>query len=128
VPTWRDKTFRDAQANREVRSPLYGRRRIFPLGDVEASVVYNYPIQSGGADVMAFGLARLRKALPLIDPTAVIIAQIHDAVYVECDETKAEAVAKCVEDSLTCEFAFTPGGTPMKYVATAAIGTNLAEL
>lgn len=128
IPTWREKTLKTALTAREVRSPLLGRHRLFPLGDAEPSVIYNYPIQAGGADVMAKGLTALHVELPKVDPSALFIAQIHDAIYVECDETKAEAVARCIERCMSFDLAFVDGAPPMKYVATATIGTNLAEV
>ena len=58
-------------------SPILGRHRVFPLGDVDATVVYNYPIQSGAADIMSSQLLVLADALPQVDPTA------NHAVYTE---------------------------------------------
>jgi DNA polymerase-1 len=128
IPTWREKTLKYALEAREIRSPILGRHRIFPLADVQPSVVYNYPIQSGGADIMALGLTPLMRELPRVDPSAVFIAQIHDAIYVECAEEHAPAVAKCIEQNMSFEYAFVEGAPPMPYVATASIGTNLAEV
>lgn len=128
VPAWREKTLKYAMTEREIRSPILGRHRIFPLGDVQPSVVYNYPIQSGGADIMALGLAALFRALPSVDPSARLIAQIHDAIYVECAEDKADAAAKCIETCMSFEYAFVDGSPAMPYVATASIGSNLAEV
>ena len=124
VPIWRDRTLQTAQAEREVRSPLYRRRRIFPLGGIEPAVVYNYPIQSGGADVMARGLMRLWPRLRLLDPTADIIAQVHDAIYIECAEDKAEAVAALLEECMSFEMSLSPGAPPMPYVMKAKIGDH----
>lgn len=127
VPKWRAKQLRFAMEQREVRSPILGRHRIFPLGDVEPAVVYNYPIQSGGADIMALGLKPLFRELPKVDPTALFIAQYHDAIYVECDEDRDDAVARCIERNMSFEYALVDGAPPMPYVASASIGTNLAE-
>lgn len=127
LPTWREKQLRSAMSAREVRSAMLGRHRIFPLGEVEPAVVYNYPIQATAADIMAKGLTALRKALHLADPSARMIAQIHDAIYVECDTRFADAVAKCIETSLSFDHAFVEGAPVMPYVASASIGSNLAE-
>lgn len=128
VPLWRNRIVATAEKTREIRSPLFGRHRIFPLGQMEPSVLYNYPIQSGGADIMAHGLMRLKPRLRKVDPTAMFIAQIHDAIYIECDERRAEDVAAVVTDSMTFEMALSPGSPPMPYVASAAIGPNLAAV
>lgn len=128
VPKWREKQLRTALDTREIKTPMLGRHRIFPLGDVEPPVAYNYPIQGGGADIMGEGCKRLVKVLWKVDPSALVLAQIHDALYVECDEQKAEAVAKCVEQAMSFDYAFVDGAPLMPYVATASIGTNLAEV
>lgn len=128
VPLWRNEIVRVAEETREIRSPLYKRHRIFPLGGMEPSVLYNYPIQSGGADIMAHGLMRLRPRLRQVDPTAMFIAQIHDAIYIECDEKRAQDVAEVVTQSMSFEMSLAPGAPPMPYVASAAIGPNLAAV
>ena len=128
VPLWRNEIVRVAEETREIRSPLYKRHRIFPLGGMEPSVIYNYPIQSGGADIMAHGLMRLRPRLRQVDPTAMFIAQIHDAIYIECDEKRAQDVAEVVTQSMSFEMSLAPGAPPMPYVASAAIGPNLAAV
>jgi uracil-DNA glycosylase family 4 len=124
IATWRDEQVRRANETREIRSPVLGRHRIFPLGEIDVTVCYNYPIQSGAADIMNAQLDVLAQRLPAVDPGAVIIAQVHDAIYVECDEDTAEAVAHCVTDSLSVERALTEGAVPMPYPADAAIATS----
>jgi DNA polymerase-1 len=128
VPRWRNETLKDAMNNREVRSPLFGRHRIFPLGAVEPSVVYNYPIQSGGADIMAYGMIRLMPRLADADPTAVLIAQVHDAIYIECDEDCAEAVASLVTETMSNELVLSEGAPAMPYVMQAHIGDDWKSL
>lgn len=118
VGVWRDKQVRLANETREVRSPLTGRRRIFPLGDIDITVCFNYGIQSGAADVMNTQLAVLDDCLTSVDPTAVFIAQVHDAIYIECAEDRADDVAKLVSDSLTVELSL-GGGPKMLYLASA---------
>lgn len=120
VPRWRDKQVASSNAAREVRSPIIGRRRIFPLGEMDVTVAYNFPIQSGAADIMTTRLLILMDRLPDIDPSAVLIAQVHDAIYIECDEDRTAEVEHVIEDSLTTERALTPGSTPMPYLASAS--------
>src|SRR5262249_45625389 len=52
VGRWRDGQVRLAGKQRELRSPLLGRRRIFPLADIDVTICYNFGIQTGAADVM----------------------------------------------------------------------------
>jgi DNA polymerase-1 len=120
VPVWREKQLKTVQQSREVRSPILGRRRIFPLGEVDATVAYNYPIQSGAADIMGMRLAILAKRLPDAKARALLIAQVHDAIYVECDEDGVERVERIVEDSLTIERTLVAGSQPMLYLASAS--------
>ncbi len=46
---------------------------------------------------------------------------MHDAVYVECDEADAEAVAKLVADTLSVNWSLVKGAPPMPFLASAAI-------
>lgn len=124
VPKWRDRQWKHVYAEREVRSPLHKRRRIFPLQDVDVAVAYNYPIQSGGADIVNWRAWELDRVLRDVDPSADIIAQVHDAVYVECDEDRAEEVRQLVEDTLSVEFSLLDGARPMPYPAAAEIGKS----
>lgn len=124
VPTWRQAQLRLAATTQRVQSPIVNRHRVFPLGDVDATVVYNYPIQSGAADIMSTRLLILHAELPKVDPTALLIAQVHDAIYVECDEAQADAVARCIERSLSVELSLAPGAPAMPYLASAAISDN----
>ena len=127
VPTWRSNQLAKVNATRAVYSPIIGRHRIFPLGDADATIVYNYPIQSGAADIMSTRLLVLEAALPRVDPSAVFIAQVHDAIYVECDAQRALDVATCVEATLSIELALTPDAVPMPYPASAQISDNWAD-
>lgn len=120
VPRWRDRQLQAVQDAREVRSPILGRRRIFPLGEVDATVAYNFPIQSGAADIMSSRLLVLDQRLASADPSAVLIAQVHDAIYVECSEDRVEQVEHVVEDSLSLKCALVEGSLPMAYVASAS--------
>jgi DNA polymerase I-like protein with 3'-5' exonuclease and polymerase domains len=123
VQRWRTQQVRNLYQTSEVRTPGLGRRRPFPLGEVEATVGYNYPIQGTGGDIVNWRLAVLADALPDVDPTAFIFAQVHDAAYVECDEDKTDEVKALVQDILTIEHSF-GGGQKMRYEATAKADKN----
>jgi uracil-DNA glycosylase family 4 len=104
ISVWREAQVRSAHETRELRSMLLGRRRIFPLGDIDTTICYNFGIQASAADVMNTRLA--------------ILAQVHDAIYLEIDEDRTDAVKKVVSDSLTCELSL-GGGPKMLYLASA---------
>lgn len=124
VKAYRDRALERAAAQRGVFSPLLRRRRPFPLGDVDATIAMNFPIQSCAADIMNESLDVLYKALPGVDPDAVIIAQVHDAVYVEAREEHAAAVAALIEQSLTRTLRLVADAPEMLFVASAKIGTS----
>ncbi len=131
VLTWRNDLLRASQEQLKVTSPILHRHRIFPLpppwGGVDATVAYNYPIQAGGADIMNMRLMELDKVLYDVDPTAMLIAQVHDAIYAECAEDKAQDVARCIEETLTVELTLAPGAPSMPFPASAAIADNWKE-
>ncbi len=120
---YREKLLRDAQAMEEVRSPLLGRRRGFPLGEIPPTEIYNFPIQSIGADIVNERTIVLYDALQSVDPSAFLFAQGHDSLYAECAEDKADAVADLFEEILPCEKSI-GGGPAMKFTAGAAISSN----
>lgn len=127
VPSWRDNILRVATQERRITSPILGRHRIFPLGQVEATVAYNFPIQAGAADIMNLRVWEVYRGLKDIDPTAVLIAQVHDAIYAECDEARANEVARFIEETLTVEWSLVAGAPKMPFVASAAISENWKE-
>lgn len=127
VKRWRDEQVAAANDTGEIRSPIYGRRRIFPLDEVPITEVYNFPIQSMAADIMNRAMIDLDGRLASADPNAFIIAQVHDALYIECDEDKAEAVAALLEECMSCEHVLVEGAPAMAFPAAAAISKNWKE-
>jgi uracil-DNA glycosylase family 4 len=123
----REATLKRALRERKVVSPILGRHRVFPLGDVEATIAYNYEIQAGGADIMNLRTWEVYCGLADIDPTAGLIAQVHDALYAECAEDKAQEVARFIEDTLSVEWSLVEGAPTMAFTASAAISKNWKE-
>lgn len=123
VEIWRTTAVHEAMTLGELRSPLLNRRRIFPIvTEIPVPEVYNYPIQSMGADIINVQMALLLERLPDVDPSAFVIAQVHDAVYTECDENRAEAVSKLMTETLTVSH--TIGGNTMRFSASGSIADN----
>lgn len=127
VQTWRQAQVEQLHRDAEVRVPGSGRRRHFPLGEGEITVAYNFPIQGTAADIVNWRMAALVQALPDVDPSAFVFAQVHDAVYVECDEARTDAVKKLVTETLTVEHSF-GGGKKMRYAATAKADPNWGQI
>jgi len=128
VRRYRDEALRKAEEQRAVYSPLLGRRRPYPLGGVEATVAANYPIQSCAADLMNEALNLLSRRLDEADSQAVLLAQVHDAVYVECREQCAPRVAALVEECMRRRLRLVSGAPEMEFVATAKVGRYWDEV
>lgn len=127
IPKWRDGQLRLAAETYEVRSLLQGRRRTFPLGEVDSTVVFNFPIQSTSADIVNERTIIVCDALASVDPSAIFIAQVHDALYFETAEDRAQAVADLIDEKLPCEHALAPGAPKMYFGAGAQIADSWKE-
>lgn len=123
IRPWREGVLQLARRTGYVRESFGGRYRCFPLGQIESTVAYNYPIQGAASAIMDRSIILLDRALKVQFPTARIFATVHDAVYVECDIVHAIAVANLVEECLSCRIRY--GDSPwMDLPASAAIATN----
>lgn len=129
IPKWRDRMVREANATRAVFSPLLGRWRTFPLGDIPVTEIYNFGIQSGGADIMNILGTKFYRLSKKIDPTSLYIAQVHDALYYEVadDGALADDFAAALTETLTVKMALVKGGYEMPFVATAHKAQNWME-
>lgn len=128
IPEWRDETYRFACQEQAIFSAITKRWRTFPLGDVSVTEISNYPIQSSGADIMNIrNTLFYEQHMRQIDPTAMFLAQVHDAVYYEVDEDRAVPFQEQLTDTLTWETELVPGGQKMLYSAGAKISDNWKE-
>lgn len=116
---WKDKQVRDLLRNSEVWAPRSRRHRIFPLNEAEVTIAMNFPIQSCAADLMNWRVRILDARLVDVDPTAAIILQVHDAIYIECDENRTDAVKRLSEECLRVEWTVPGTSTPMFFDASA---------
>ena len=126
VTLWHNKLLRDvAVAPHEIRSAVYGRRRCFPLGNADINDVYNFPVQSTGADIMATGLFRIMERLKSYD-NAFPILQIHDAMVFECYEEDAERLKEDVRECFEQEH--THNGVTIPFPVDPEIGRSWADV
>jgi DNA polymerase I-like protein with 3'-5' exonuclease and polymerase domains len=100
---------------------------VFPLGDVDVTVAFNFIVQSTGASVMDIGILNLHDQLHTVDPTAFIFAQVHDAVYVECATERVERVSDLVTRCMSCEVKFRDDVDWMPLPAKAHDGADWLE-
>lgn len=99
VLAWREKTLKEAIQDGEIRSPILGRRQVFPLGRVDPNVAYNYKAQSGGADLWAIGAGKFMEKWDQWEFDARIIHNGHDSVLILCRE---ELAAEVEQDVYAC--------------------------
>jgi hypothetical protein len=93
VVAWRQKVLAEAIEQGEIRSPILGRRQVFPLGRVDPTVAFNYKAQSGGADLWALGAIEFCKLWDQFDSfDARIIHNGHDSVLILCRKELAKQV------------------------------------
>jgi uracil-DNA glycosylase family 4 len=126
VDAWHKLLIRQVATSNEIRSAICGRRRTFPTGNADPTDVYNFGVQSTGADIMNTGLLRLVDRLADVDPSAEVILQIHDALVVECDEDHAEAVQSLVSECLYQQH--THNGVTVDFPADAEIGDDWTQV
>ena len=124
VAMFHDSLFREVLEKKEIRSFLLGRRRAFPLGSAEPTVVKNFGIQSSLADIMDTALTNFYDRMD--KKRDWIWNQSHDFIGVETDEDRAEEVAKLLKECMTQTFEVR--GTKMKFPAEVAIGSNWADV
>ncbi len=128
IPPWREETYQQAVKDQAIFSAIMKRWRTFPLGDISTTEISNYPIQSTGADIMNIrNTIFYEQYMRQIDPTAMYLAQVHDAVYYEVDEDKADVFADKLTEILTWETELVPGGQKMVFAASAKQSDNWKE-
>lgn len=128
VPVWRQRTYKEASRTGYVWDALIGRRREFPLRKVDPTIAYNFAMQSTVGSMINMSLWELRQRLPAIDSSASIFAQVHDAIYIECDEDKSPLVAELLEQCMSCKLRLVEGAPYMPFPATAKIGDTWQEV
>jgi DNA polymerase I-like protein with 3'-5' exonuclease and polymerase domains len=99
VMAWRTNVFNEAIKAGEIRSPILGRRQVFPLGRVDPNVAYNYKAQAGGADLWAIGAGKFMEKWNQWEFDARIIHNGHDSVLILCRE---ELAPKVEQDIYAC--------------------------
>lgn len=88
-----------------VKDFILGRRRVFPMGQVDPNEALNFESQATAAAIMDTGMWRMEQRI--VDrgyKECFAIVQVHDAAAYECWEDDAEDVARDVEDCYTQEY------------------------
>lgn len=124
IQPWQQAQIAQANHRRELRSPILGRRREFPLVDIPITEVFNFPIQSGGADIINLRSTLFWRRVREVDPSALYLAQVHDAIYYEVAEDCAQEVAALMSETLSWRTSLFDGGPEMLFSAQAVIADN----
>jgi DNA polymerase I-like protein with 3'-5' exonuclease and polymerase domains len=124
IQPWQDELIAEAQRTSEIRTPLHNRRRLFPLNEISSTEIKNFPIQGLGADLLNEILIELDERLPEADDSGIILAQVHDAIYVEADEARGEAVSKLMGEIMTRELVLRAGAPAMKFTASGSVAKD----
>ena len=115
IVRWQRETIhRASQPPYELRDFVLGRRRVWPMGQVEASEALNIVPQSTGAAIMNRGMDVMDARLAQYKE-AFCVAQIHDAAVFECWEDDAEAIAKDIDECFAYEHTNEANGRTVKF-------------
>lgn len=99
VLAWREQALEEAIRDGEIRSPILGRRQVFPLGRVDPNVAYNYTAQSGAADIWCIGAEKFMQLWDQAEFDARLINNSHDSVLILVRE---ELAAQVEQDVYAC--------------------------
>lgn len=110
VVAWREAVLAEAIKTGEIRSPILGRRQVFPLGRVDPNVAFNYKAQAGGADIWAIGAVKFMKLWNQEEFNARLIQNGHDSVLILVREELAAQVEQDVYKCWNMEW----GGVPFE--------------
>lgn len=102
VAAWHDELIREVTVKKEVRA-VGGRRRCYPLGNVDPNEIFNLIPQASTAHLMNTGLSRLIPRLDQDAPGAELILQLHDGGVVEHREDDTDKVRSAIKDCIEQE-------------------------
>jgi DNA polymerase I-like protein with 3'-5' exonuclease and polymerase domains len=127
VITWQRKQIARASIPPyTISSMLLGRRRVWPMGQVEATEALNSGVQFSGSDIMNTGMARMEDRI--IDrgyKECFGIVQVHDAAVYECWAEDAEDLAIDIKDCYEQEHVV--NGVTMRYPVEIHIGDDWSQ-
>lgn len=119
LPKYRERVYAEALAQRMLFSPILGRRKAWPWGEISPTEAANAKIQSCAADIVNLRTMELLKHLP---QNCHLILQVHDSLTVLCPAPMAEDIKKLMNEILPCRFDL--GHGPMFFDAAAQIGES----
>lgn len=122
IPEWHRSTIARASAPPfEIKDFVIGRRRVWPMGQVEGPEAVNYGVQTAASAIMNTGMAHMMEVIDNyqeVDP----IGQFHDAAIFECWEDDVDRLAKDVK--LAFEQAYERDGRSIPFGIDVKIGQS----
>jgi DNA polymerase-1 len=91
IAKWHQNCREWVQAGEPVRM-VDGRRRWLMGEASKHTTMANNIVQGSSASAMKLALCAIYERMPAIDPTARLVACVHDEILIECDEEHAEAL------------------------------------
>ena len=90
-----------------LKSPITGRRRYWSGAEFKITDASNYPIQSGGADIVNEAITRIGPKLKRIG--AKLVWQVHDDFGAEVEDAKAQEALDIMYRELPGKYVFNDG-------------------
>lgn len=106
-------------------SRILGRRRVYPR-EPKPTETNNYPNQATAADIADLALIEADRRLKKEVPSAAIIIQQYDAIYVDCREKDAPRVVEILRDCMEVER--TIDGRTRTFPTDIQVGTSWDQL
>ncbi len=111
IKRFHQKLVRDVTTKHYVTN-LFGRRRHLPDSYDKsektqrraANQAKNFPIQGGGADIIAAAMVKIDHEIRRRGMKSILILQIHDEVVVDCPANEVKEMKKIVEDCMMHPF------------------------
>ncbi len=123
---WQSATVAQAsQPPYEIKDFVLGRRRTWPMGQVEGTEAVNFGVQTAAAAIMNTGMARIMEVIHQWRD-AWAIAQIHDAAVFEVWEDDAEAFGVVVKECFEQEYE--RDGRTIKFGIDLKIGDDWSQV
>ena len=125
IPEWHQGNYARVEQYGFLEIPPLGRRRYFPVQPAPFNEVANWPIQTVGSDIVGMEMVQIDHELRRKFRDCWVILHGHDAVYVECYERDAEAVAQTIDSIFGGTRVDGPAG-PVWLTGKAKIAKSLA--
>jgi len=125
IPEWHQNNYSRVEQCGYLEIPPLGRRRYFPVQPAPFKEIANWPIQTVGSDIVGMEMVQIDYELRRRFKDAFVILHGHDAVYTECYERDAEAVAQLIDSIFGKTYIDGPAG-PVYLTSRAKIAKNLS--